>query len=195
MKRGYSRFLKLIHFLGDISFLNFAFIIAYITGEVSEKLPDFDNYYIFLYIVFNLVWLLIILVLNIYNIQRVATIESILWNLFRSIFMHALVVFTFIAAIKGYYYSRNHLLLTYLIFGGSVFLWRIAFALALYQYRKKGANFRNVVIVGAGAAGNEMYNYFLSDTSHGYRFVGFFDDQPEKCLHKDKIIGNIASLS
>jgi putative colanic acid biosynthesis UDP-glucose lipid carrier transferase len=195
MKRGYSRFLKLIHFLGDISLLNFAFIIAYIVGGVSEFHPDFDNYYIFLYVVFNLVWLLIILMLNIYNIQRVSTIESIIWNLFRSIFLHGLVVFSFIAAIKGYYYSRNHLLLTYLIFGGSVFLWRIAFALSLHQYRKKGANFRNVVIVGAGATGNDMYNYFISDPAHGYRFIGFFDDRPEKCVHKDKVIGNIEFLS
>jgi Undecaprenyl-phosphate glucose phosphotransferase len=50
------------------------------------------------------------------------------------------------------------------------------------------------VIVGAGAAGNEMYNYFLSDPSHGYRFMGFFDDRPDKCIHKDKIIGNLHEL-
>jgi putative colanic acid biosynthesis UDP-glucose lipid carrier transferase len=195
MKKGYSRFLKLIHFVGDISLLNFAFITAYVAADISKKLPKFDDHYIFLYIVFNLVWLLIILMLNIYNIQRASTIESIIWNLFRSIFLHALIVFTFIAAINGYYYSRNHLLLTYLIFGGSVFLWRIAFAISLYHYRKKGANFRNVVIVGAGATGNEMYNYFLSDPAHGYRFMGFFDDRPEKCVHKNKVIGNIDFLS
>jgi putative colanic acid biosysnthesis UDP-glucose lipid carrier transferase len=194
MKKGYSRFIKLIHFLGDISLLNFAFIMAYIMGDISTKHPNFDNYYIFLYIVFNLVWLLIILTLNIYNIQRIASIESILWNLFKSIFLHALIVFSFIAAIKGSYYSRNQLLLSYLIFGGSVFLWRITFAISLHHYRKKGANFRNVIIIGAGATGNEIYNYFLSDPAHGYRFLGFFDDKPEKCIHKDRVIGNIESL-
>jgi putative colanic acid biosysnthesis UDP-glucose lipid carrier transferase len=194
MKKGYSRFIKLIHFLGDISLLNFAFIMAYIMGDISTKHPNFDNYYIFLYIVFNLVWLLIILTLNIYNIQRIASIESILWNLFKSIFLHALIVFSFIAAIKGSYYSINQLLLSYLIFGGSVFLWRITFAISLHHYRKKGANFRNVIIIGAGATGNEIYNYFLSDPAHGYRFLGFFDDKPEKCIHKDRVIGNIESL-
>jgi len=53
MKKGYSRFLKLIHFVGDISLLNFAFITAYVAADISKKLPKFDDHYIFLYIVFN----------------------------------------------------------------------------------------------------------------------------------------------
>jgi putative colanic acid biosysnthesis UDP-glucose lipid carrier transferase len=195
MKKGYSRFLKLIIFLGDISLLNIAFIIAYIVADISRKLPDFDDHYIFLYIVFNLVWLLITLGLDLYNVQRTNSIESILWNVIKSVFLHAMIIFTFIASIKGYYYSRNQLMITYLVFGGSVFLWRIAFALSLYHYRKKGSNFRNVVIVGAGATGNEMYEYFLSDPAHGYRFIGFFDDRPEKCVHKDRVVGTIEFLS
>jgi putative colanic acid biosysnthesis UDP-glucose lipid carrier transferase len=194
MKKGYSRFIKLIQFIGDISLLNLSFIAAYIITDISRRLPDFDDHYIFLFIVFNLVWLLIILLLSPYNIQRTNTIESILWNLIKAVLLHALIIFTFIASIKGYYYSRNQLMITYLLFGGSVFFWRIAFALALHHYRKTGSNFRNVVIVGAGAAGNEIYDYFLSDPALGYRFMGFFDDKPEKCVHSDKVIGKIDQL-
>jgi putative colanic acid biosysnthesis UDP-glucose lipid carrier transferase len=194
MKRGYSQFLKSISFLGDISLLNFAFIIAYIQGDIPEKLPDFDDHYVFLYIIFNLVWILIALVLNLYQIQRTSKIESILWNILKSTFLHVLIILAFIASIKGYYYSRNQLLITYLIFGTSAFLWRIAFAAMLSYYRRSGSNFRNVVIVGAGAAGNEMYSYFLSNPSQGYRFLGFFDDRPHRCIHKDKIIGAVHEL-
>jgi putative colanic acid biosynthesis UDP-glucose lipid carrier transferase len=194
MKRGFSRFLKLIHFIGDISLLNIAFIIAYATNEEINGVAEFDDHYVFLYIAFNLVWLLIILILNIYNIQRTTAIESILWNVVKSIFLHALIIFTFIASIKGYYYSRSHLMFTYLIFGSSIFVWRIVFSIALYYYRKKGSNWRDVVIIGAGAVGNDIYNYFISDPAHGYRFLGFFDDNPTDTLHKSKVIGTLNDL-
>jgi putative colanic acid biosynthesis UDP-glucose lipid carrier transferase len=194
MKRGFSRFLKLIHFIGDISLLNIAFLIAYASNDSLKDFSEFNDHYVFLYIAFNLVWLLIILILNLYNISRNTSIENVLWNVVKSICLHALIIFTFIASIKGYYYSRTHLLTTYLIFSTCIFLWRIIFSIALYYYRKKGANWRNVVIIGAGAVGNDIYNYFISDPAHGYRFLGFFDDNPTDTLHKGKIIGTLADL-
>jgi putative colanic acid biosysnthesis UDP-glucose lipid carrier transferase len=194
MKRGFSRFLKLIHFIGDISLLNIAFLIAYASNKDLQGSSEFDDHYVFLYIAFNLVWLLIILILNIYNIRRTSSIESILWNVLKSIFLHALIIFTFIASIKGYYYSRSQLMYTYLIFGTAIFIWRIVFSIALYYYRKRGSNWRNVVIIGAGAVGNDIYNYFIADPAHGYRFLGFFDDNPTDSLHKSKVLGTLADL-
>jgi putative colanic acid biosynthesis UDP-glucose lipid carrier transferase len=194
MKRGYSRFLKLIHFIGDISLLNFAFILSYISSNIASRHPKFSDHYIFLAITFNLVWLLLILLLKLYNIQRTSSIESILWNVLKSVFLHALIIFTFITSIKGHYYSRGQLMITYLIFGAGILLWRIVFSLCLYQYRKKGANFRNVVIIGAGATGNDIYDYFNADPAHGYRFMGFFDDKPQNCLHKEMVIGAVHEI-
>src|SRR6185437_14173979 len=152
------------------------------------------DHYIFLHIVFNLVWLIIVLSLDIYTIHRTTRTENVIWRSFQSVGMHALIVFTFIAAIKGYQYSRAHLLYTYLLFGASLLLWRILFFITLKKYRQRGSNYRNVVIVGAGAVGNQMYSYFINNNIHGYKFLGFFDDNPEKCLHRELVLGKVSDL-
>ena len=193
MKRGYSRFIKLIDFVGDISLLNCCFIMAFFYKKPLIG-SDFDDHYIFLHIVFNLVWLIIVLSLDIYTIHRTTRTENVVWRSIQSIVMHALIVFTFIAAIKGYQYSRAHLLLTYIFFSFALLLWRLLFFYTLKKYRQKGSNFRNVIIVGAGAVGNQMYSYFISNNTHGYKFLGFFDDNPEKCLHQELILGPVSAL-
>lgn len=191
IKSGYSRFIKAVLFTGDIFLLNLCFLAAYIYQVQLNPLSSFNDHYIFLHLAFNLGWVLIILLLKLYNIDRVTRIESAMVNLSKSIFVHALFIFGFIASIKGFNYSRSQLVLTYILFTVMVLSWRFLFVYLLKTFRSLGANFKQVVIVGAGAAGNQLYNFFKSDISTGYRFLGFFDDNPDNCLHKELVIGNV----
>src|SRR5436190_18621210 len=101
----YNKFLKLIHFIGDISLINIAFIGAfYIINRIHPN-RNFNDTFIILLIFFNLIWILIIFINRIYDIGQVEKLESILWNLFKSIAFHSLIIFSLIAAIQGYYYS------------------------------------------------------------------------------------------
>lgn len=190
VRRGYSRFIKIIHFTGDLFLLNISFLLAFFltVNNVDYLLND---HYFTLHIVLNLVWVITAYILKIYSIERVTRVESVMLKIFNSLFLHGLIISAYILKIKGYYYSRDHLLYTYTIFCISLFSWRMLFFKLVKYYRKLGFNYRKVVIVGAGAAGNQMYNYFISDLEHGYRFIGFFDDNPENCLHKDKVLGSV----
>ncbi|HEX8546121.1 MAG TPA: undecaprenyl-phosphate glucose phosphotransferase [Cytophagaceae bacterium] len=194
MVKGISKFIKIIHFLGDMILLNFSFIVAYIFKVQLNPLKYFNDHYIFLHIAFNLIWLLIVLLLKLYNIERVSKIEHILLNLFKSVLIHAFFIFGFIVSIKGYYYSRGHLLFSYLIFAFLVLFWRFIFMYILKVLRSLGANFKQVIIVGAGAAGNQIYNYFKTDVASGYKFMGFFDDHADTCVHKELVIGSVSDV-
>ena len=48
--------------------------------------------------------------------------------------------------------------------------------LSLKFYRRKGYNFKKVVIVGAGKNGMELYQVMKDDLSYGFSVKGFFDD-------------------
>ncbi len=48
--------------------------------------------------------------------------------------------------------------------------------LSLKLYRRKGYNFKKVVIVGAGKNGMELYQVMKDDLSYGFSVKGFFDD-------------------
>ena len=55
-------------------------------------------------------------------------------------------------------------------------LWRVFVRLSLKLYRRKGYNFKRVVIVGAGKNGMELYQVMKDDLSYGFNIFGFFDD-------------------
>ncbi len=55
-------------------------------------------------------------------------------------------------------------------------LWRVLVRVTLKMYRRKGHNFKKIVIVGAGKNGMELYRVMKDDLSYGFSVMGFFDD-------------------
>lgn len=55
-------------------------------------------------------------------------------------------------------------------------LWHILVRLVLKAYRRRGNNFKRVIIVGAGKNGMELYRVMKDDMSYGFNVLGFFDD-------------------
>ena len=57
-------------------------------------------------------------------------------------------------------------------------MWRVFVRSSLKLYRRKGRNFKNAIIVGAGKNGLRLYDALNNDLAYGYKVIGFFDDNP-----------------
>lgn len=68
------------------------------------------------------------------------------------------------------------LLLYYLSLVVVFSLWRIIVRITLKIYRKKGYNFKRIIIVGAGKNGMELYRVMKEELAYGFNVMGFFDD-------------------
>ena len=55
-------------------------------------------------------------------------------------------------------------------------LWRVLVRVMVKSYRRKGYNAKNIIIVGAGKNGMELYHVIKTDLSYGFNVLGFFDD-------------------
>jgi Undecaprenyl-phosphate glucose phosphotransferase len=55
-------------------------------------------------------------------------------------------------------------------------LWRVSVRVMVKSYRRKGFNAKNIIIVGAGKNGMELYHVIKTDLSYGFNVLGFFDD-------------------
>jgi putative colanic acid biosynthesis UDP-glucose lipid carrier transferase len=55
-------------------------------------------------------------------------------------------------------------------------LWRILIRIIVKAYRRKGYNTKNIIIIGAGKNGMELYRVIKNDLSYGFNVLGFFDD-------------------
>ena len=90
-------------------------------------------------------------------------------------------VFILLFSICFVFLSISDVLATFLVvyYGVSVVcfsLWRILVRMSLKLYRRKGYNFKRIVIVGAGKNGMELYQVIKDDLSYGFNVLGFFDD-------------------
>lgn len=75
-------------------------------------------------------------------------------------------------------------------------LWRVLVRIAVKSYRRKGYNAKNIIIVGAGKNGMELYKVIKTDLSYGFRVFGFFDDNTilQNILPNNLYLGRIAEI-
>jgi putative colanic acid biosysnthesis UDP-glucose lipid carrier transferase len=173
--RSKTNNIRVILLIVDMLLLNISLIIAYYYTYPHLSISD-DIYYLNLILFINIDWIVCTYIFGSYKIYRVSSIEKILRSVFQAIFLHILLVTAFWVLVKGYYYSRQILISTYIIFTVSILIWRIANHYYQMYLRKLGHNLRKVVIVGYGESAIEMASFFRKNPQFGYKFIGFFDD-------------------
>lgn len=193
MTGRYSKFLKFFHAAGDLLLINICFLLAAQLFR-QDYTQSYVDQYRTLQMLMNLLWIIVAFFLRIYELNRVISLEKVTVNLFKSLLLHILLIFACLFALKGEYYSRFHLLFTYIFFAVTLFGWRMLALFLLKKYRESGYNYRRVIIVGAGITGSTLFDFFKAHTNYGYHCIGFFDDYPEKSPHPDKILGKIGDL-
>jgi len=55
-------------------------------------------------------------------------------------------------------------------------LWRVFVRVVLKIYRRKGYNFKRIILIGAGKNGMELYRLMTDELAYGFIVMGFFDD-------------------
>ncbi|MDR1090349.1 MAG: undecaprenyl-phosphate glucose phosphotransferase [Prevotella sp.] len=81
----------------------------------------------------------------------------------------------------------------FLALGTLYIIWHIAFRILLKIYRRKGYNYRQVIIAGGGINGVEIHETLLC-SDFGYKIMGFFDDDPEKTGVLPNYLGKISEI-
>ena len=110
--KGYSKYFWFIHFIGDILFINIAFILMYYLKFDSI---DFSDKYRFLLIIFNANWILVALMLKLYELNRIMRLDKVLFNLFKAFGFNILIITAVLFSLKQSEFSREHLYATYLM--------------------------------------------------------------------------------
>ncbi len=173
---GYSRYIKLFGLLLDIILLNIAYVCSYfISNERISEIHSQDAKTVWL--LSNVIWILLGSYFHAYRFIRMEPMEKILGRTFKLVFYLLAVVFVMIVALKYNEVSRTRLLAFCNLFFVEIFIGRIAFISLLKNLRRKGYNFRNVIIIGAGKTGREIQETLSGDLSYGYRILGFFDNE------------------
>lgn len=172
-KKRFSRYFPSIFLFIDLLFLNVGFFVA--------NFIRFDTFwfqgdrYPFLFVFLNITWVIIFFVTKLHRVDREKSIIDYISQILLGLTINLAVVFTMWASTRAYFYSREHLFYTYLIFSFLIISWRVGFINILRFYRTKGYNIRNVVIVGYGPIGRNLKAHLDENPEIGYVFKGYFD--------------------
>ncbi|MAU37607.1 MAG: undecaprenyl-phosphate glucose phosphotransferase [Flavobacteriales bacterium] len=190
--KGYSKYFWFIHFIGDVLFLNVAFVLIYV---LKFETIDFSDKYRFLIIIYNAVWILVALMLQLYQLKQLKRLDRILYNLFKAFSFNILILTAILFSLKASAFSREHLFYTYLILFGFIVFWRYLAVKLIKLYRKSGFNYSKVVVIGGGEVAKQLNSYFNSDDVLGVKLMGVFSDTEISFSLKDGVnSGNLAAL-
>lgn len=190
MNSSYSKLIRIIHLSGDILLINISFLIGYFIKFDGIDIIS-DDRYLSLLFVFNLAWLIATYVLKTYDIYRVTKYEKIIINLLKLFILQTLILTAFWVMKKAFYYSREQIMWTYILVYFLVSIWRIGLIFSLKKYRKKGYNYRRIIIIGGGELSEQLLQVIERNTQFGYKILGVFSDTNTS---SSKILGKVSDV-
>lgn len=161
--------------IGDLIVLNLLFFAVYYgignqyTTELSTNLREVVLLLNFCYF-FSLYFVPLQIHLSIVYIDKIVQRAFVLITIMMFLFSTCLIFLNIGDLLATF------LLVFYLATIVLFSLWRVLVRLTLKMYRRRGYNFKRVIIVGAGKNGMELYRLMKNDLSYGYNIMGFFDD-------------------
>lgn len=161
--------------VGDLLVLNLLFFLVYYSlgekyaGVISHNLREVVLLLNFCYF-FSLYFVPIQLHMAVVFIDKIVQ-RAFLLVTFLIILFSTCLIFLNVGNVLA-----TFLVVYYVVATLSFCLWRVFVRVSLKIYRRKGYNFKKVIIVGAGKNGMELYRLMKDDLSYGFNVMGFFDD-------------------
>ncbi len=174
-KSRYSKSLVIFLLLLDAVLIAFSFKAAYVL--VYGFHADLQNYYASLMAIFILSWVVSSLFSEVYLPENLGKVSRILYTTLLAFIFHVLIIAIYLYGFKAYQYPISFLAYTYL---GSLITVSLvkAILLGLYRrYRNLDIHQKRVIIIGYTESGRNLHEFFTTNKSLAYQFMGFFDDR------------------
>ncbi len=188
----YSAFIKILNLFIDYLLLNVSMLIAYLIVD-GPGLQITTSKYLPIIMLFNLIWVLSTNITGLY--ERVLNKDSIrTYQGFFKTYLLFVSLISFIIIIIGarfYLITRAYLLYSVILFGFLVGSWKFIFLLIRKSKRNLLMDSRNIIIVGSGPIGMNIFEYFEQNKHSGYKVLGFFDDKASRIPAIGLYLGSI----
>ena len=144
---------------------------------LQEDIPPLDAY-IYGSLVVIPIWLLLFKARKMYGARRNVALADEFSVIVRLVTLGMLIVMSGAFFYRAFSYSRVVFGLLWITAIGFTFAGRVVLALVEKSLYKRGKELRNAVIIGTGETANRIYGILRDQPLLGYRFVGYFAQQP-----------------
>ncbi|QCR22832.1 undecaprenyl-phosphate glucose phosphotransferase [Pontibacter sp. SGAir0037] len=177
----------------DITLIAFAFNVS---NYIRYGSLDLQHQYNVFFVLFTLVWWIVSGFKNfIIRIDSVIACDKRFANVVNAFIMHAFILASCIVIFNLEALSRLLLLYTYLSTALLIGFSRLILQLINKYFSNSENASTKFVIVGTGPAAMSLHQTFSNDENPGARFMGFFDDAPDRnSPYASQVRGGVADL-
>lgn len=175
MPKGRAKYLPIPAFLIDtILLFNAYFTASYL---VFDGVFSDTKLYLSLFLGWLVLWGILSIQLKLYDLPRIIYLDKIVKKTIYAIMLFTLISASFLFMIKGYQFSRLFFFISIVLFGIMVICWHAMLVIVFKAYRKRGHNFRSVVVLGFNTKIEQLIQQVLLVPENGYQLHGVFSDK------------------
>lgn len=188
-------------YLAEMTLLVLAFVAAFeyrdlYFSEAYGKLVPFWRYFGLIGVIIPL-WTFLFYYFKFYESQRTKSFSREIWKIAKISFWGTLLLVAAVFALKADFISRLFILFFGLIGFLFLSLERLILRFFVRSARKRGYNYRNILIVGTGRRARELAEVVAQNRHWGVRLIGYVSDHSESKLERlggSPILGTVAEL-
>ena len=171
-KGRYGYLVNILTTIADFILLNLVYILVINTvnnvGEFNDKV---------IWLLLNISYCPAIFMFPDVHKKRILFADKLMIILVQTFMVHCLVMLTFTSIISYDAVPMRVYAYFYLIFYLSLAVWWITSRKIIKLFRRRGRNFKRIIIIGWNGTAKMLYDEILSDPGYGYKILGIFDDE------------------
>ncbi|MEK6576677.1 MAG: sugar transferase, partial [Nitrospirota bacterium] len=188
MLKQKAKLVSLSLYLTELFLLIGSFLITYrfrdlYFSDKYEHLFLLQQYVWLIYIILP-IWSFLFYYFDLYESQRTRPFLKEALKLVKVSFWGTLLLMAVVFAWKADYISRLFIIFFGLISFIFLFLERLILRLMVRSARRRGYNYRNIILVGTGRRARELAKVIVGHKQWGFRLIGFVSDQTDSRVGK-----------
>lgn len=181
----------------DIGITLLSFFLAYEIRDSMRSLPSlflFRNYYFILYATIPVWWFLLSYNGAYHSIRKKSFTET-LTPVIKSTFTGGAILMTLLYAFRLEFVSRSFILIFLCLNTAFLFSFRVILFWFSRFIRKKGFNYRTIIVVGTGKRAEEFSKVLESHREWGVKVLGFVDHEASpQGVHVNRVKNRIGYI-
>ena len=171
-KGRYGYLVNILTTIADFILLNLVYILVINTvnnvGEFNDKV---------IWLLLNISYCPAIFMFPDVHKKRILFADKLMIILVQTFMVHCLVMLTFTSIISYDAVPMRVYAYFYLIFYLSLAVWWITSRKIIKLFRRRGRNFKRIIIIGWNGTAKMLYDEILSVPGYGYKILGIFDNE------------------
>lgn len=181
----------------DACIVSVAFFLGYLLKDTISGIYPLETYVVLLPF-FVLIWIAFLYASGMYVSFRTKPVSVILFIMFKSLVYGFLIFSSFIYMLKFYHISRGLIVFVFIVAAILLYLEKFGLIFFFKYVRKKGYNYRNILLVGTGKRAQVFISLVEKHSEWGLKIIGLVDEDKDKVgqlINRHKVIGTFGNMA